>query len=444
MPRFKGMQSFLVIWAGQLVSVVGTAMTRFALLVWAYERNGDATTLALIGFSLSLPYILVSPLAGIVVDRFNRRTVMFLTDSGSGLVTLALLALTVSGNLAVWHIFAAQLLVGIFDTFQMPAYISASTLLMDKKHFARASGLRTVAESGAQLLAPFLAALLLPRIGLAGVMLVDLLTFSVAMLTLLLAHVPTLQDPDPQPRTWQQQIWVGFQFILARRGLVGLAVIFVLMNFADGLTYSSILPAMVLGKTGGSEVALAWVQAGLGLGGLLGGLLVSTVGLPRRKIHAVLLFAALSFAFGDGQLALQRSVWGWAFGGFVAAIFIPFIISANTAIWQQKTPPHIQGRVFAARGMLQQFSRPIGFLLAGPLADRLFEPALASGGALVEPLGRWVGVGAGAGVALMFLCTATFGTLVSLGGYWVPFVRNVEEDLPDYEVIDGVVQPLVT
>jgi DHA3 family macrolide efflux protein-like MFS transporter len=433
--QWTGMQIFTVIWFGQLVSLLGTAMTRFALILWAYKQTGTATTVALIGFAAVLPLVAISPVAGVVVDRFDRRKVMLITDFGAGIMTLGLFALFVAGGLRYWHVLVALGLSGAFEAFQHPAYTAASTMLMPKKYFARASGMRSVADSGGQLIAPFFAAWLLPVVGLGGVMLVDIVTFLIAVSTLAIVTVPHPEpvEDDTLDAGWLAQIHVGFRFIFARGGLLGLLLVMIGMNFADGLTYSSILPAMVLGKTGGSDVALATVQAALGIGTLIGGVIISVWGGPRRQIHGVLLFAALSFAFGDSQLGLGNSVWRWCLGGFSASIFIPAIISANRTIWQRKTPPALQGRVFSVQSMLQMGSRPIGFLLAGPLADQVFGPRLVEGGTLAPLFGQWVGTGPGAGVALMFLGTAAFGATLSLSGYLFPAVRNVEDNLPDYD-----------
>ncbi len=432
------MRTFTIIWVGQLLSLVGTAMTRFALLVWAYELTQTATSVALIGFAAVLPLVVISPVAGVVVDRFDRRLVMLFTDIGAGVTTLALLALHLAGSLQVWHVYLLLGAGGFFEAFQSPAYSAASTLLIPKAYLSRANGMRSLAEMASHLLAPFAAAALLPLVGLGGVMVVDVLTFCIAVGTLSVVTVPA-PPPDTTRANFRTRMAVGFSFIFARGGLVGLLVIMMGMNLADGLTYSSVLPVMVLMRTGGDEVALAWVQVALGTGGVLGSVIVSILGTPRRLIHGVLLCAALSFFFGDGQIGLGDSVYRWCIGAFTASIFIPMVVAAQLTIWQQKTPPAIQGRVFAVKNMLQMATRPLGFLLAGPLADGVFEPALADAGALAGVFGGLVGTGPGAGVALMFLGTAVLGCAFSLSGYLFRAVRRIEDDLPDY---DSAVSPM--
>jgi len=445
----NGLKTFIIIWFGQLVSLVGTAMTRFALLIWTYQQSGNATSLALLGFFSFAPYVLISPVAGVWIDRLNRRWVMLATDLGAGLMTVLMLGLYLTGHLEIWHLFLASALTGAFEAFQIPAYSAATTLLIPKKHYARASGLRSMADSGAQIAGPFLAGTLLAFIDIGGVMLIDVATFIIAMLTLLAVRIPSLPSvtaqESTQSTTWQE-LKFGFSYIFQRRGLLGLLLIFLSINFIAALTYFAVLPPLILARTGGDELALASVQATMGVGGVLGGLLLSVWGGPKRQIHGVLAAAAISFLAGDILFAVGRSVPVWIVGGFLAAFFVPFIIGANRAIWQAKVAPAIQGRVFSVQSMLQTALMPLGYLMAGPLADYVFEPAMALNGPLAGLFGRLVGVGPGAGIALMFGCTAVIGTLVSLSGYFFSAVRRVELDLPDYDsdaslTFDQPVQP---
>jgi MFS transporter, DHA3 family, macrolide efflux protein len=432
----RGMQTFTLIWFGQLVSLLGTAMTRFALLIWAYQQTGEATTLALLGFFAFGPLVLVSPFAGVLVDRWDRRKVMMLTDFGAGMMTVGMLLLYVTGNLQIWHLYVAEALTGIFEAFQSPAYTAATTVLVPKEHYRRASGMRSLASSLAEVGAPFFAGLLLRGVGITGVMVIDVATFLIAMLTLLLTRIPrpavTAEGEAAKGSMWSE-MGFGFRYIFQRPGLLGLLLIFVGFNLFAGLTYFSILNPMILARTGGDELALASVQSALGIGGVVGGVLVSIWGGPKRRIHSILGGAAISFLLGDFMLAVGRSVEAWMLAGFLAAIFIPFITGNERAIWQSKIAPDVQGRVFAASSMLRMATFPLGFLLAGPLADRIFEPAMAVGGNLAPVFGGLVGTGPGAGMGLMFVCTCIGGTTIGLLGYLIRAVRQVEDDIPDYE-----------
>jgi MFS transporter, DHA3 family, macrolide efflux protein len=441
-PVFKrnsaapGMQTFVTIWFGQLVSILGSAMTRFALLIWAYEQTGSATTVALLGFFSFIPFVLISPLAGVWIDRLDRRRILLFADLAAGLMTLAMLVLFKSGNLQIWHLYIAEALTGAFESFQIPAYHAATTTLIPKTHYARASGMRSLAQDASRIFAPVLAGMLLNIASLDTVMLVDIATFLVALFTLLRVRIPrpAVSAEGIQARgNTRQEMLFGFRYILTRRGLFALVLIFGGINFFASLTYFAILPAMILSRSGGSEITLAAVQAALGIGGIVGGVWVSTRGGPKRYIHGILGGAALSFLFGDLLFAVGRTPVVWVMAGLITAIFIPFILSSNRALWQNKVAPDVQGRVFSVQATIQELAMPLGYLIAGPLADQVFEPAMQTGGALTDTFSWLVGVGPGAGMGLMFACTAFLGLGISLAGYLIPAIRNVEDDLPDHD-----------
>ena len=342
-----GWRTFLIVWSGQVVSLVGTAMTRFALLIWAYQQTGAATSVALLGFFSFAPFVLIGPLAGAVVDRVDRRIVMIAADLGAGLSTLAILGLLATGHLEVWHLFAAAGWAGACEAFQGPAYSASTTLLVSPQDYSRVNGLRSLADAAAQVAAPALAGLLLVGVGLYGVLFVDVATFLVAVATLLVVRFPA---PPPETgdetRHLRADLLFGMRFIAQRPGLIGLLVVFMGINLFGTLTYMAILPAMVLARTGGDELGWAAVQVALGTGSVVGALIASAWRGPARRVHLIYGGAALSFLMGDLLLALGRSVPVWTVAAFVASVFIPLIMAGDRAIWQSKVPPAYQGRVF--------------------------------------------------------------------------------------------------
>jgi hypothetical protein len=298
--------------------------------------------------------------------------------------------------------------------------------------------MRSLSQAASQVFAPFFAGLMLKIVGIQGVLVIDFASFTFSILPPLLIRIPrpavSAIGRAAEGSFWEQMRF-GFGYIVQRRGLLGLLSLFVGINLAAALTYLSIIPAMILARTGGDELALASVQSALGLGGVVGGIVISLWGGTRRKIHLILAGAGLSFMFGDFLLAVGRGTPVWVIGAFVGAFFVPLIISGDRSIWQHKVAPDVQGRVFAVQSVFQQMTMPLGFLLAGPLADRVFEPAMQPGGALAHLFGGLVGTGAGAGMALMFVCTCLIGTTISFSGYLLPAVRNVEDDLPDHDAV---------
>lgn len=434
------MKTFLIIWMGQLVSRIGTAMTRFALIIWAYQQTGTATTIALLGFASFVPMLVASPFAGVWVDRLDRRRVMQLADLGAGLITLLLLALHTTGDLAIWYLYLAAGLAGIFEAFQIPAYTAASSILLPKEAYARASGLRSLAEFGGDIAAPILGGLLLTASGISAVMAFDVATFVIALATLMMVRVPA-PAPAPgdegTPASFNRELRVGFRYIRRRPGLLGFALVMTAINLFANLTWFSIMPAMVLARSGNDELALASVQSAMGVGGLLGAILIGLWGGPRNRVHGMLLGIITSFVVGDMVLAVGRTAPMWMIAAASGAFFIPLIRSSYEAIWQSKVNPALQGRVFSARDMMTRSTAPAGYLLGGLLADHVMEPALAVGGPLVPTLGRFVGTGPGAGMALMFLLSAICAIALCLGAYLVPAVRRVDHELPDHDLVQA-------
>lgn len=423
------MRTFLVVWFGQLVSQIGAAMSTFALLIWIYEQTGRATSVALLGFFWFLPVIALSPLAGVWVDRYDRRRIMLLADTGAAVMTLGVLALYLGGRLEVWQLYVAEAISGVCWAFQGPAYTAATTMLIPKRHFARASGLRSVATFGADAVAPFLAGVAVVWLGIAGVLVIDLVTFLIAVATLAVVRIPAPPAADDHHASgvgffpeWR----AGLRYIVTDRGLLGLMGIYTGINLFAALTYYAVLPPMILARTGRDALALASVQSALGVGAVAGGVVMSVWGGPRRKIHGVLAAAAISFFVGDLLLGVSQTLPVWIAAAFIGAFFIPVMMASDLAIWQSKVPPALQGRVFSTRSAVRMSMMPLGYLLGGVLADHWFEPAMAQGGALAPALGWIVGAGPGAGMAVMFLITAILGTVMSLSGYLIRAVREVE------------------
>lgn len=432
----SGMLGFSVIWFGQLVSLTGSGMTVFALTLWAWQATGSATALALMSFFFMGPTVLMSPIAGVLVDRWSRKFVMILTDAVSGIATLAVLLLYLSGQLQIWHLYAVAAVVGAFQAFQWPAYSATISVMVDKKHYGRANGMMSLAEAGSAIAAPILAGFLIGLIGIAGVMTVDLITFLFAIGTLAIVHIPQplkiATDPSAQKGSLLQESLYGFRYILQRPSLLGLQLTLMATNLLAAFAYGVMSP-MILARTGNNAQILGTVLSVSGVGGVIGGLVMSIWGGPKRRVHGLLGGLALESLLGVTLLGLGRSLPVWAVAAFCSAFLIPIINGSNQAIWQSKVAPDVQGRVFAVRRLIAQVTSPLGVLIAGPLADFVFEPAMRTDSILRDLFGGLVGDGAGSGMALMFVCAGMLGVAVGLSGYLFRVVRDAEKILPDHD-----------
>ena len=410
--------------------MVGSSLTSFALGVWVFERSGSITLFALIGLSAVLPRVLLSPLAGVIVDRWDRRRVMLLSDSVAGLGTLSIAVLAASGRLELWHVYPLSALIAAASTIQWPAYTATTTLLVPKEALGRANGMHQFGQATADVLAPALAGALMPLIRLGGVIAIDLATFLFAVITLMLVRFPSLRNDNERPAK-VISLWgdlsFGWRYICARRGLLGLLGLLAAVNFIWGMVGALVTP-MILSFTSSQSLGLIISIAGLGM--LSGGLLMSAWGGPKPRIYGVLNFELLS-GFCFMIIGLRPSIWPVALGVFGAHLTIAVIYGSNQAIWQSKVPPEQQGRVFATQQMLMRASAPLAFLLAGPLAERVFEPLMLDGGSLSGSLGLALGTGAGRGIGVMFLLMGVIKVTITLLGYLHPRIRDVEVELPD-------------
>ncbi len=432
--RPAGMTGFTIVWIGQLVSLLGTSMTNFALTIWAFEQTGRATDLALIGFFFMVPLLIVSPMAGAIVDRHDRKFMMMISDLASGVVTIIVLILYATGLLEVWHLYITAAISGTFQTFQWPAYSAAISTMLPKKQYARANGMISLAEAGSGIFAPVLAGALLSFLGLNAVFAIDIVTFVVAIGALLLVHIPnpirTEAGAESQGSIWKESAY-GFRYILAKPSLLGLQLLFFGANFMSALGFT-VFAAMILARTGNNELIFGSVQSVAAVGGVAGGLLMSAWGGPKRLVYGVV-FGWIITGLAQSVLGAGQILPVWLVAGFIMAATGPIINGSNQAIWQAKVAPDVQGRVFAIRRLIAWVSSPIAQLAAGPLADYVMEPAMQEGGRLAGTFGWLVGTGNGAGMGLMMFISGLLVSLVALGSFFVPVVRNAEELLPDHE-----------
>lgn len=421
---------FGIVWFGQLISIIGSGLTSFALGVWVLQGTKSVTQYTVILVFATLPGIILSPLAGALVDRWNRRLVMLLSDLGAGLSTLAIALLYLAGWLEVWHIYLATGVSSIFSAFHWPAYSASITLLVPKEHFGRAGGLMEFAQAAGQIVSPLLAGLLLVTIQLQGVILIDFATFLFAVTTLLLVRIPQperVAEESAEKSSLLRDALYGWTYITARPGLLALLLFFAAVYFSAGMI-GVLIPPLVLSFAStdvlGAVIGIAFT------GMLIGSIVMGAWGGPKRRVSAV-----LGLAFIQGVLiiidGLQPSALLITVVGFFYLFIDPIITGCDQAIWMSKTPPEVQGRVFATRRMISWSMLPVAFLAGGLLSDNVFEPLMMPGGALAGSVGQVIGVGPGRGIALLFIVMGTLMLLVTLRASLYPRLRRLEEELPD-------------
>jgi len=433
--RMRDNQSFrvfLLVWFSQMVSVFGSGLTSFALGLWVYQQTGSVTAFSLMALSAALPHVLLSPLAGIAADRFDRRVVMAVSDAGAGLSTLVVAVLMASGQLEIWQLYAATLWSAACSTFQWPAYSAATSQLVPPEQLGRVNGLVGMGRGASEVLAPALAGLLVASIGVPGVMLIDACTFVFAVCMLVLVRFPAVRkaESDVQHEGHEgkasllQDALFGWRYVLARPGLLWLLVFVALFNLLWSMVGALAAP-LVLNFASPQVLGLFITIAGTGL--LVGSLVMSAWGGPKRKIVGVIgfeLISGLCFVL----MGLKPALWRLALGAFGAHFTIAVIEGSNKSIWQQKIPAEMQGRVFAVWQMAALSMTPLAYLSAGPLADQVFEPLMRSGELLqaLPTVSAAVGTGSGRGIGLIFILMGVLKVLVAAAGWMNKAVREVE------------------
>ncbi|HJQ14534.1 MAG TPA: MFS transporter, partial [Anaerolineales bacterium] len=375
--RPTGMFGFTLVWLGQIISVLATNMTAFAFTIWVFEETGSATALGLMQVFFITPLLIVTPLAGVLVDRHNRKLMMMVSDLTAGLATIAILTLQAFGALEVWHLYAAAILQGLGNAFQWPAYSATISTMIPKEKLGRANGMMSLIEMGPGILAPMLAGALLPVIGLTGILSLDVVTFVLAVFVLLFIHIPqpvrTLEGIQAQGNILKEAAF-GFRYIFARPSLLGLQLVFFFGNLCFGVAFTILAP-MILLRTGNDAVSLGLVQSAGAIGGVMGGVLMSAWGGFKRRVHGVLAGWVVS-SFFFSLVGLGTSLPLWIIAMSLSSLVSPVINGSNQALWQSKVAPDVQGRVFSARMLIAWMTNPISPLIAGTLADYVLEPAM--------------------------------------------------------------------
>lgn len=423
----KLFKKYIILWLSQSVSGLGSSMTGFALVLWAYGQSQSAMSVSLMSFCNYVPYVLFSLFVGDFIDRHRKKTIMLVSDSVAAIGSLAVFAFLVTGHLSVWNIYIVNTIVGVTNAFQQPASAVATRWLVPKEKISNVSGMNSFSNNLIVVFSPMLAAFLFAIGGLSLVLLIDLASFVFAFCVLLFFIAIPEQVQQRTASSPFAGIAEGFSFLKKEKGILYIMLTMALINFFSRLTYENILSPMILARSSGNNIALGIVNACMGVGGIAGGIIVSIKKESRHKATAIYVSAALSFLFGDLIMAIGKNVYCWSVAAVAASLPIPFIMANQNAILYRKIPSVIQGRVFAVRNAIQYSTIPVGIILGGYLADYVLEPFMRSGNAMAVALGKVTGYGAGSGMAVMFLCTGVCGFTVSMASCLNRTIRQLNK-----------------
>lgn len=424
------MKTFYTLAITQTLSLVGSRMTAIAVGIWLYTTTGSATPLLLMAFFNELPAMLLGSLAGVLVDRWSRKHILVLADAGQAAATLALIAIFSRQDLQIWHLYAIALISGLFSTFQGPAEEAVITLLVPERQRDRANGIIQMAFPLAGVAAPALAGVIYTLSGTQGVLAVDLVTFLIAVLVVLLVkipHPPASQESLAAANGFVRELRAGSGFLWQRKPLLRLVLFLTVINFLLNGPLTLSLPYL-LAITG--DKALTGSLLGIeSLGALTGAALISAGARTQRRIFTILSGITLS-----GSMFL---VYGTArapalLGGALFFLFLPLpaLNALTSSILQAKVPADMQGRIFSVHAQLGYLGSTTSFLLTGPILDRGLTPLLASGAwGWALPL---VGDSSAAPYGLLLFLNGLLILACTALAWSSPTLLHLEKNLPDY------------
>jgi MFS family permease len=429
----RHLTTFYIIVATQTLSLIGSRITNIGMGIWVFNQTGNTAPLLLTAFFNELPAMLGSSLAGVLVDRWERRRVIILADIGQAAGSLLLMVSFLSGSFQIWHLYLVALIQGIFTVFQQPAAEAATTMLVPEAHRERANGVKQMAFPLAGVVAPVLAGLGYVLVGITGIIAIDLATFLVAVVAIYLVRIPhpkpTEEGLAAQGGLWQEMLG-GLRYLQRRRSLLGFVLYLTLINFLLNGPLELAIPYLIAITK--DETVMGGLMGVMSLGALTGAGIIAMWGGMRPRmpllLFGLLLTGAMFLIYGAARTPLILGI-----SSFLLMLPLPISFALFTSILQVKTPPDMQGRVFAMISQLGYLGATLSFLSVGPLVDHVLEPAVG------QPAWRWVeplvGDQAGAGMGLLLVVTGLVILVTTLAVYILPHIRRLELTLPDYEAL---------
>jgi MFS family permease len=430
----KSQKIFYSLLITQTFSLLGSRMTSIGVGIWVFAQTGKTTPLLLTSFFNELPGMLAGSLAGVIVDRWDRRWVIILSDAGQAVGSVLLMISFLSGHFQVWHLYAVAFLQGIFATFQSPAERAAMTMLVPEDQRDRANGIKETSFPFAGIIAPVLTGLFYASIGIAGIIMIDLITFLTAVAFLLLIRIP----PPPPSEVglaslggfWSEALG-ALHFVTHRRALFSFMLFTAFINFMLNGPLDLTLPYLILlthsEKIAGSVIGVT------SFGAFAGAALIAVWGGTRPRMKTIIIGSIITgimfLFFGVLRTAVSISIVL-----FILFMMLPMGGAMYVSILQAKSPLDVQGRIFALDDQLALAGSTISFALTGYLVDHVINPSVGTKAwELIQPL---VGKEAGAGIGLVEVATGIIILLATVGFYSSSQIRTLEINLPDYEITE--------
>ena len=405
------LKTFLILWATQSLSQLGSAMTGFALTLWLYQKTGSALQTALLSICSYAPYVLLSIFAGTLSDRWDKKKTMLACDTFAACCTLGVLVLLKTDMLMPAHLYILNALTGLMNTVQQPASEVAMTLITPKEYYQKTSGLMSFSNSLVTILNPVLATAVFAFAGMEGVIACDLATFILAFVVLgAFIGIPRQQPPEKRRGSLLRESRAGLAYLKENGMILNLILFLAGVNLVAS-AFDAVLPALILPRKTGGEMVLGLVTSSAGIATLIGSVMVTLLPAPKNRIRVVYLTMLFSLSTENFVMAFTQSPVLWCAAQLLGWTVVPIMGASLNVILRSTIPVEMQGRVYACRNTLQFFTIPIGFFLGGALVDEVCEPIMAGG---TPWLVRLFGSGKGSGAAMMSFFLGIAGTVICL------------------------------
>lgn len=411
--KINELKNFYIFSLGQFVSQFGSKLSSYGFILWAYKESNSVLTTSLLGACYLVPEIFFSFIAGGISDSWNKKSIIILSDTMAGFLSLLVLILFSFNILEVKHLYIINFLLGIGDAFQNPASEVVISIIVSKENYIKTSGIRSFFNSFITIFVPICSVAIYSFSGLKYILIVDLLTFLFALLTLIfLVYIPEIKSLKEENINIFKQCIAGVKYIFYRKDILALIYFMGFINFIAGM-YNTALAPMILSRTGNNDIQLGIVTSSIGISGLLGSLIVQKFPQPKKRVPLMANIMIFSFLICNILLGVGRNYIWWTIAVLAGHFFVPLLLANMEYFMRTKVPLEVQGKVFSARNTIQYATLPIGNLLCGILADNFFEPYMLGRGYGQEFFHYFTGEGSGSGLALMYIFLGLIGFIGS-------------------------------
>lgn len=411
--KINELKNFYIFSLGQFVSQFGSKLSSYGFILWAYKESNSVLTTSLLGACYLVPEIFFSFIAGGISDSWNKKSIIILSDTMAGFLSLLVLMLFSFDILEVKHLYIINFLLGIGDAFQNPASEVVISIIVSKENYIKTSGIRSFFNSFITIFVPICSVAIYSFSGLKYILIVDLLTFLFALLTLIfLVYIPEIKSLKEENINIFKQCIAGVKYIFYRKDILALIYFMGFINFIAGM-YNTALAPMILSRTGNNDIQLGVVTSSIGISGLLGSLIVQKFPQPKKRVPLMANIMIFSFFICNILLGVGRNCIWWTIAVLAGHFFVPLLLANMEYFMRTKVPLEVQGKVFSARNTIQYATLPIGNLLCGILADNFFEPYMLGRGYGQEFFHYFTGEGSGSGLALMYIFLGLIGFIGS-------------------------------